>query len=684
MNRRVALVSEHASPLAALGGVDGGGQNVYVGQIARHLAARGWDVDVFTRRDDDALPEVVDWEPGVRVIQVPVGPPRFVPKEDLLPFMGAFTDYVVAAARQRRYELLHANFWMSGLVAANVKRELGIPFVVTFHALGRVRKLHQGDADASPPERIEIEDRVVAEADRIIAECPQDDDDLSRLYAAPPSKLTIVPCGFDPGEFGPLDKRVARIALGLPADEPLVLQLGRMVPRKGVDTAIEAFARLVERHAWDRGRLLVVGGESDAPDPKATPEIERLLGLARTRGVADRVTFVGRRGRAELRTYYSAADVFVTTPWYEPFGITPVESMACGTPVVGADVGGIRFSVLDGETGYLVPPRDPDAVADRVARIVADPALHERLSRAAVARADRLFTWETVTASIESVYRDVLRQHWPVPRSPDMGQTELTPMVGRGAAPLAVVNAGFDGAIRAIEAARQTLAAQIVGVAELLTRCFEDGGKLLVCGNGGSAAEAQHFAAEFVGRLRPPARAAMPAIALSADSVLLTAWANDAGFEEVFARQVEAFGRPGDVLLAISTSGRSRNVTLALQVARRRGLRAIAVLGNGGGDARFEAEVALVVPSDDTQHIQEAQMVISHVLADLVDRSWRERHGDDGMTRPTPAYANGYVAESAYQPDVPVAGGRVLAAVPSAGNGAVGNDTANRHERGAP
>jgi phosphoheptose isomerase len=192
-----------------------------------------------------------------------------------------------------------------------------------------------------------------------------------------------------------------------------------------------------------------------------------------------------------------------------------------------------------------------------------------------------------------------------------------------------VVDAGFAGAIRVLQAAQQTLGTAIVEAAETLSACFERGGKLLVCGNGGSAAEAQHFAAEFVGRLRAPARTALPAIALTADGVMLTAWANDASFDEVFSRQVEAFGRPGDVLVAISTSGCSRNVTLALQAARRHGLRSVALLGCGGGEARAQAEIALVVPSDDTQHVQEAQLVVIHLLAELVDRAWRQQHPDD-------------------------------------------------------
>ncbi len=212
----IALISEHASPLGMLGGADSGGQNVYVGQVARNLASLGHSVDVFTRRDDPRLPEVAEWLDGVRLIHVPAGPPVCVRKEDLLPFMGEFSEYAIrfAESRPMSYDIVHANFWMSGLVAADLKRTLGIPFVITFHALGRVRRLHQGAADQFPDARFPIEDRIIEETDRIIAECPQDEEDFLNLYNADPRKITVVPCGFDPSEFGPMSKALARTVLG--------------------------------------------------------------------------------------------------------------------------------------------------------------------------------------------------------------------------------------------------------------------------------------------------------------------------------------------------------------------------------------------------------------------------------------------------------------------------------------
>lgn len=407
MRRRIALISEHASPLAVAGGVDCGGQNIYVAQVARHLVATGHEVDVLTRRDADGLEPEVVWGNGVRVLHLPAGPARAVPKEELLPYMDEFTDAALAIARSRRYDLIHANFFMSGMVAAELKQRLGIPFAITFHALGRIRRLHQGDADRFPPERFAIEERLVRQADRIVAECPQDEEDLVSLYGADPRRITVIPCGFDPTEFWPLSKPLARVVLGLDPDEPVLLQLGRMVPRKGVETVVRALAVLRDRHGIEP-RLLVVGGESEEPDPERTPEIGRLRAIAAEIGVHDRITWVGRRGRDQLKYYYSAADLFLTVPWYEPFGITPVEAMACGTPVIGASVGGVKFSVRDGETGYLVPPRDPDALAERVAHALADLRLLDAFRVRARRRAEDLFTWRRVTELLIELYDDVI------------------------------------------------------------------------------------------------------------------------------------------------------------------------------------------------------------------------------------------------------------------------------------
>lgn len=607
MSRRIALISEHASPLGILGGVDSGGQNVYVGQLAKHLAEAGYRIDVFTRRESELLPETAEWVNGVRIIHVPAGPPTYVRKEDLLPHMGEFTEFMLKYCRRQRepYDLIHANFWMSGLVAAEVKRALDLPFVITFHALGRVRRQHQGDADSFPDERFAIEDRVVAEADHIIAECPQDEEDLIRLYNADPAKISIIPCGFDSAEFFPISKELARVVLGFPPEERIILQVGRLVPRKGVDTVIRGFARLLRERNL-RARLVIVGGDSDTPDPAVTPELGRLQTIACDEGVAERVTFTGRRGRDALKYYYSAADVFVTTPWYEPFGITPLEAMACGTPVVGSNVGGIKFTVRDGETGYLVPPNDPEALAERIAHLYQHPKLLTLFRRQAVDRVNGLFTWWKVTDAVARLYEDVL--------------TVQCPNSSTEAAQLARIDRGFRGAVETLHESQRQLRAIIPTAAEMIADCFSQGGKLLICGNGGSAADAQHFAGELVGRFQVADRPALPAIALTADTAVLTAWSNDSSYDSVFARQVEALGRPGDLLVGISTSGRSRNIVQAIEAGRRLGMKTLAILGGDGGALRRLADLAIVVPSSDTQRIQETQILLIHLLCELVEQ----------------------------------------------------------------
>jgi glycosyltransferase involved in cell wall biosynthesis len=411
MTKRIALISEHASPLAAAGGVDSGGQNVYVANVARQLAHLGYAVDVFTRRDAPELPAVAEWLPGVRIVHVPAGPASPVEKERLLPYMKDFAAFVAdfarrAGAQGEGYALAHANFFMSGLCALDLKHELGLPFVVTFHALGRVRKLHQGEADRFPPERLAIEDAVIEGAERVIAECPQDRADLAMLYAADPARVTVIPCGFDRAEFWPVPRALARRTLGYRIDERILLNIGRLVPRKGVDNAIRGLGRLARSHGID-ARLVIVGGNSDLPHPDNTPEIGRLRAIAEEEGVASRVTFTGRRSREFLKLYYSAADVFVTTPWYEPFGITPLEAMACGVPVVGSDVGGIRFSVADGVSGALVPPNDPDALAARLAELYRDPEALREYGRNGQRRVNAQFTWQKVGRAIGALYEQV-------------------------------------------------------------------------------------------------------------------------------------------------------------------------------------------------------------------------------------------------------------------------------------
>jgi D-inositol-3-phosphate glycosyltransferase len=401
---RLAMISEHASPLASLGGEDSGGQNVYVAELARRLGEMGHQVDVFTRRDSELLPAVVPFGEGVRVVNLPAGPARSVPKDELFPFMASFRDafYRFAKEEAAAYDLVHANFWMSGWVACEAKRDLGLPFAQTFHALGEIKRREQGENDTSPLERRAVEGRILDEVDLVLATCPAEVEELTTLYDADTSRLTVVPCGVDHRTFRPVVRDAAREMLGL-SERPTVVYVGRLVARKGVDALVEAFALLPGRLD---ARLVIVGGE-----PGGSPEAARLATLAEERSISGRVRFAGSRPQEDLRHYYGAADVVVSVPHYEPFGMTPLEAMACGKPVVGSRVGGIKMSVADGETGYLVPPRDPKAVAERVRRLLSDPALQLRLGRAARRRIEEHYTWERVATLAADAFSEVAASH---------------------------------------------------------------------------------------------------------------------------------------------------------------------------------------------------------------------------------------------------------------------------------
>ena len=301
---RVAMISEHASPLASLGSADAGGQNVYVDKLAGALAARGATVDVFTRRESPRQPAMVHLGHGVRLFHVNAGPAEFVPKEKMLPLMPAFEESVRLLIERGRYDVIHANFFMSALVAAGLKRTTGIPFVVTFHALGLVRQRHQGSDDGFPSQRPAIEREVIAAADAIFAECPQDFDDLVELYGAEPARIAIAGCGVDLSEFHPIPKGEARAVAGWHDSALTILQLGRTVPRKGIETVIRALAPLRAEHGIE-ARLAVVGGDSPTPDFVQTPELQRLADIAEICGVAEQVDFLGRRRRELLKYLYS-------------------------------------------------------------------------------------------------------------------------------------------------------------------------------------------------------------------------------------------------------------------------------------------------------------------------------------------------------------------------------------------
>ncbi len=409
---RIAFLSEHASPIASLGGADAGGQNVYVDELSRNLARRGYAVDVFIRRDNPTAPEITRWAPGVRVINLIAGLAQPRPKDELWPYMPAFRDSFMRFMLhdEAQYHLIHGNFWMSGWVATELRRRLHIPAVQIFHATGKTKKRHQKKVDTSPGDRVKTEMAIVRDVDRLIAQCPCERDELVHDYHADPQKVVIIPSAVNTNVFRPISRAEARRHIGLPQDEKIIVYVGRMLPRKDIRNIVRALALLANDDDNAPITLLVVGGETVEPDPVATPEIGELRRLAAELGVLDRVRFVGKRQANELRYYYSAGDVVVTTPWYEPFGLTPLEAMACGRPVIGSAVGGLTFTILDGETGFLVPPRNPKCLAERLQFLLNSPALATRIGKAARKRVEREFTWSIVAMRTAALYDSVLAE----------------------------------------------------------------------------------------------------------------------------------------------------------------------------------------------------------------------------------------------------------------------------------
>jgi len=392
---KIDLVTEHASPLAAIGGVDAGGQNVHVAALAAGLAQRGHDVTVHTRRDDESLPERMVTQDGYNVVHIAAGPVRELPKDDLLQHMPRFAHELRRHWAAHPPDVVHAHFWMSGLASVEASASLlsPVPVLQTFHALGSVKRRHQGAADTSPPDRIDLERGLCRDVAHVVATCTDEVFELRRLGLRS-DRVSIVPCGVDTAEFTPRGPVAPR------TERPRLLVLGRLVERKGQDDAVRALRAVPD------AELVVVGGPSrEALD--ADPEVRRLRAIAAEAGVADRLVFAGAVPRSDVPAWVRSADVVLAVPWYEPFGITPLEAMACGRPVVATAVGGLVDTVADGVTGDLVPPRDPERLGEVLAALLADDERRAAYGAAGVKRARARYRWSRVVADTEAVYRQV-------------------------------------------------------------------------------------------------------------------------------------------------------------------------------------------------------------------------------------------------------------------------------------
>jgi D-inositol-3-phosphate glycosyltransferase len=391
---RLAVLSYHTSPLAQPGTGDGGGMNVYVRELSSALARLGHEVDVYTRRDNSWADDLIDVEPGFRVHHITAGPPTALGREALSDYVGEFTDSVKALFLSSGVpDAIHANYWLSGLAGHRLKHELDIPLIMTFHTLERVKA---NTYEAESDDRAFQEAAIVACADAVLASCDVEAEQFVHLYNAEPSRVHVVPLGVEHAFFAPGYRPQARSALGLDKDATMMLYVGRLQALKGADLALETLIEL--RRRGRHATLAIVGGPSGL-DGEAT--LERLHQRVAEAGVIDQVMFVAPQSHRLLSSWMRAADVTLVPSRAESFGLVALESSACGTPVVAADVGGLTSLIDEGETGFLVSGRDVEQWADVVERALdADQATS--LSNAAVIRARR-YTWRGAATSLATL-----------------------------------------------------------------------------------------------------------------------------------------------------------------------------------------------------------------------------------------------------------------------------------------
>ena len=415
----IALISEHGDPAAEIGKDAAGGQNVYVRQVGEALAKLGWQVDMFTRKTNPQDAAIVQHSPHCRTIRLVAGPEQFIPRDALFPYMPEFVEAFQAFQSKEgsHYPLVHTNYWMSAWVGLQLKQHSNIQLIHTYHSLSVVKYQTVLDRPAIAATRLAIEHQILEQADCIVATSPQEQDVLRKLVSEQ-GHVEVIPCGTDIDNFHTIPRAEARATLGFDANDAIVLYVGRFDVRKGVETLVRACAQLKEGIV-SKGtgsiaakpanlRLVIVGGSN--PNGADGMERERIEQLVQSMGLAEQTVFAGQIGHTQLPLYYTAADVCVIPSHYEPFGLVAIEAMACGTPVVASDVGGLKFTVVPDETGLLVPPQNTEAFAQAIERVLSDKLWARKLSRQAPIRVQQNFSWSGVAVRLSDLYRRLLAQ----------------------------------------------------------------------------------------------------------------------------------------------------------------------------------------------------------------------------------------------------------------------------------
>ena len=413
MIQRIAMLSVHTCPLATLGGKETGGMNVYVRDLTRELSRRGVAVDVFTRSQDPAVPHVSAGRLGDlgRVIHIPAGPERPYNKNLVFDHLPEFVQGVQEFARRENlaYDLIHSHYWLSGWAARDLRAAWSVPIVQMFHTLGEMKnRVAQTPEERESARRIGVEGEIMRFADRLVAATLLEKSQMSWLYGADPDKICVVPPGVDRSLFRPIPRAEAKTRVGPSCQHKMILFVGRIQPLKGIDTLMRAMKRVTDQYSGWRDDLCVaiIGGDPNPDSELEQTEFERLERLRADLGISDLVTFLGAKDQDTLAYYYSAAEMVVMPSHYESFGMVALEAMACGTPVIGSDVGGLSFSIENGFNGYLVPGRDHDALANKIAMLLKHPLLRDQLGEQAIRWTER-YDWTHITDEILDVYQTV-------------------------------------------------------------------------------------------------------------------------------------------------------------------------------------------------------------------------------------------------------------------------------------
>lgn len=412
----IAMLSVHTSPIAALGGKKTGGMNVYVRELSKHLGQCHMGVDVFTRRQHPNTPSITQL-PGTntRVIQIDAGPAVPLSPTAHLPHITPFAELIVDFAQAERitYDVIHSHYWLSGLVGMALQEAWGThtPLIQMFHTLGRMKnRIATTDTLSDSHERVVAEKRIMDHADRLIAATPAERLQMMWLYGADMHAIEVISPGVDRERFHPTPKAAARQALGIPPERFMVMFVGRIEPLKGIDSLIEAAAavRGHDPRLYDRLEVAIIGGD---PTERSQPgtEMHRLGTLAEQLDVDSHITLYGAKPQSSLQQYYAAADAVVMPSHYESFGMVALEAMACGTPVIASEVGGLAFLIEDGKNGFHVPYQAPEAIAEHLLRLAHEPELARTVSRCASEYA-RQFSWPAIASAIYETYMDALNE----------------------------------------------------------------------------------------------------------------------------------------------------------------------------------------------------------------------------------------------------------------------------------